>query len=236
MIKRFGVVVLLWSLWMDLSAADTAPYAEGHRQFLEVHFKNYEKEFIRLVNEGQSPKTLFIGCSDSRVIPELITHTRPGDLFVVRNAGNFVPTYDTQIAWDGIAATIQFAVEVIGVQEIIVCGHSDCGAIKGLFGQPNPQFAILNKWLKWGQDAKTWVEKNLPPKEEEKYGLTGRVSVLYQIEHLLTYPFIAELIKNNKIHLHAWYFSIDSGQIEYFDSETQQFQNLSELTKGKVAG
>ena len=213
------------------------PYAEGHRRFLELHFKNYEKEYVRLVAEGQSPKTLFIGCSDSRVIPEMITSTKPGDLFVIRNAGNFVPTFDDKIAWDGIAATIQFAVQVLGVKEIIVCGHSHCGAIRGLFEKPNPNFELLNRWLQWGQAARKLVEDQeihtSKLSEEEKYELTGHLSVLYQLEHLLSYPFVLEQVKNNQIHLHGWYFSIDSGQLEYFDPEAHLFRNISEITKNK---
>lgn len=209
-------------------------FAEGHRQFLE-QFKSNEQEYVRLVKQGQAPKTLFIGCSDSRVIPELITNTKPGDLFVIRNAGNFVSTYNPTIDWDGIAASIQFAVQVLGVKEIIVCGHSHCGAIRGLYAPPNPDLEMLNKWLQWGQEAKRDIEQisklALNLSDEDKYELTARISILYQMEHLLTYPFIKEQVINNQIHLHGWYFSIDSGQIEFYDSASKSFINLTNLPK-----
>src|ERR1700744_3787122 len=108
-------------------------YLQGHDEFKRLTFALHEKEFVNLVKNGQNPRILFISCSDSRVVPEIILNAQPGDLFVIRTAGNFIPVYTSQIPADGVSATIQYAVDVLGVREIIVCGHSHCGAIKGLF-------------------------------------------------------------------------------------------------------
>lgn len=205
----------------------TLEYAQGHQEFKTLFFKEHENEFVRLVEEGQSPKTLFIGCSDSRVIPELISTSRPGELFVIRTAGNFVPYNDPTIPWDGVAATIQFAVEVLGVSDIIVCGHSHCGAIRGLF--QDIKLDALARWLRFGHEAKRMTLLTLGEKapDETKYSVAERVSVLYQLEHLLTYPYIKEKVKTQKIFLHGWHFSIDTGVIEYYDPASFKFVPLS---------
>lgn len=207
----------------------TLDYAKRHQEFKRLFFKEHEKEFIRLVEKGQAPKTLFIGCSDSRVIPELISSSRPGELFVIRNAGNFVPYNDPTILWDGIAATIQFAVEVLGVSDIIVCGHSDCGAIKGLF--QDIKLTTLARWLRFGHEAKRMtllaLGENAP--NETKYSVAERISVIYQLEHLMTYPYIREKVNDQKIYLHGWHFTIETGVVEYFDPARSKFVPLSSL-------
>ena len=155
-------------------------YAKGHNQFRTLRYPVYEKEFVRLVNEGQTPRTLFIGCSDSRVVPELITSKNPGQLFVIRTAGNFVPNNDPQIPWDGVAGTIQFAVEYLKVTDIIVCGHSECGAIQGTFAEKGSLgLDSLEKWLKWGIEARDTTLASLGPNasNQEKFAAAERISV-----------------------------------------------------------
>lgn len=204
-------------------------WAKGHQQFLQLNYKQNEKEFVRLVTEGQAPRTLFIGCSDSRVVPELITSKNPGQLFVIRNAGNFVPTNDPQIPWDGIAGTIQFAVEYLKVSDIIVCGHSQCGAIQGTFAEKGSLgLNSLEKWLRWGREAKDATLQSLGQNasDQEKFAAAERISVLYQLEHLLTYPYIKQLVESDKIHLHGWHFTINTGEIEFYDPSANNFVSL----------
>lgn len=207
----------------------TLQYAKGHQEFKELYYKQHEAEFVRLVKEGQSPKTLFIGCSDSRIVPDLMLSTRPGDLFVVRTAGNFVPSSDLQAA-DGVAASIQYAVEVLNIPHIIVCGHSHCGAIKGLFQELDPlKFSILQKWLKFGEEAKKMVlltAESTTPKEE-LYGLAEKVSVIYQLEHLMTYPFIKKRVDDGKLELHGWYFKMETGELWFYNTEQYKFTPLA---------
>lgn len=216
------------------STQRTLDYARGHQEFKNLFFKENEDKFVRLVAKGQAPKTLFIGCSDSRVVPEIISSARPGELFVIRNAGNFVPYNDPAILWDGVAATIQFAVEVIGVTDIIVCGHSHCGAIQGLF--QDIKLESLAHWLRFGHEAKkvTLLALGEDTSPETKYSVAERISVLYQLEHLMTYPYVKEKVRDKKIALHAWHFTIDTGVIEYYDPETLKFVPLSGVLQQAV--
>lgn len=211
----------------------TLNFAKGHEKFKKCYFKLHEKELVRLVKEGQNPQALFIGCSDSRFIPDLVLGTAPGELFTIRTAGNFVPPYGDDIG-DGVSATIQYAVEVLKVKHIIVCGHSHCGAIQGLFQDAKPdQLPILQKWLVNGQKAKqlaltlTTTKPDIP--KEELYDLAGELSVVYQLEHLLSFPFIKKVVDEDKIALHGWYYRMETGEIFYYDTETYRFNSLSKL-------
>lgn len=230
----------LVTLSADESSANAATqrtlaYAKGHQEFKNLFFKEHENEFMRLVEKGQAPKTLFIGCSDSRVIPELISTSKPGEFFVIRTAGNFVPYDDPAILWDGVAATIQYAVEVLGVTEIIVCGHSHCGAIQGLF--KDIPLKTLANWLRFGNQAKKTTLLALGENADEatKFNVAERISVIYQLEHLLTYPYIKEKVKNEKIFLHGWHFSIETGVVEYYDPESLKFIPLTSLLEKSKA-
>lgn len=207
----------------------TLEYAQGHQEFKNLFYKNHEADFVNLVKYGQSPKTLFIGCSDSRVIPELISFSNPGELFVVRNAGNFVPYHDLSIMWDGVAASIEYAVEMLGVTNIIVCGHSHCGAIEGLF--KDIKQPTIAHWLRFGHEAKRVTLLALGEKVENrtKYNVAEHLSVLFQLDHLLTYPYIKEKVQLQTLYLHGWYFDIESGSLEYYDPDKAKFMPMSSL-------
>ena len=209
-------------------------YAKSHDLFANLFFQEHEKEFVRLVKEGQTPKALFISCSDSRVVPEFIASAKPGDLFVVRNAGNFVPIYDPSMAWDGIAASIQYGVQVLGVQDVIVCGHSHCGAIQALFydqKELKAQMPMVSKWLQFGDLARKAVITSLGPDatKQDRYAAAERLSVLFQLEHLLGYPFIKKAVEDKKLFLHGWHFNIEKGEITYFNPMTYHFMPLRGL-------
>lgn len=210
-------------------------YAKSHDQFRNLFFTEHEDEFVRLVKEGQSPKTLMISCSDSRVTPEFIVSARPGDFFVVRNAGNFVPTYNTAIAYDGVVASIEYAVKVVGVTDVIVCGHSQCGAVQALFYEPSMLMGlpVVQKWLQWGDEAKKMTLESLGPNasKEDKYSAAERLSVVYQIEHLLSCPYIKKAVEDKKLYLHGWHFNIEKGEITYFNPKTGHFEPLTGLLR-----
>lgn len=203
---------------------------KGHEEFKQFHFKKFEGEFSNLVANGQSPDVLFIGCSDSRVVPDLITGSRPGDLFILRNVGNFVPPFKDDNDFHGTAAAIEYAVSVLEVKHIIVCGHSHCGACESLFKEiPNtPHLIHVKKWLELGAKPKNFILKNFSHLDDDtKLRLTEKVSVLYQLENLLTYPAVLQKTQNNTLEIHGWYYSIETGSIEYFDSETGEFKELA---------
>ncbi len=201
-----------------------------HREFREVEFKKHKDLFLELVKKGQRPKTLFIGCSDSRVIPTLITGAGPGDLFVLRVVGNFVPPFEPDDDYHAAASAIEYAVTVLKVENIIVCGHSHCGACESLYKKlPEGEELIhTRKWLELGKPAKDAALRECPESgKEELLRLTERYSVLVQLENLLTYPAVKRGVDENRIYLHGWYYRIEDGEIEYYDSTKKAFLPLT---------
>jgi carbonic anhydrase len=208
---------------------ETLNFARGHQEFRDLYFQQNEADFIRLIKEGQNPKILFIGCSDSRVVPELILNARPGDIFVIRLAGNFVAPYLAQ-SIDGVAATLQYALEVLNIPHIIVCGHSHCGAVKGLFQDLDPKLGVLQRWLKLGEEAKqiTLQIAKLSTPKEDLYVTAEEINVLVQLEHLMTFPFVRSRVNEGKLGLHGWYFDIETGKIWYYNTQQNRFLPLME--------
>lgn len=213
---------------------DLRKFAEGNELFKKVHFKKNEESFLELAQNGQNPKTLFIGCSDSRVIPDLIVQSSPGDLFVIRNVGNFVPPFRPDEDYHATATGIEYAVSVLNVSEIIICGHSHCGAISHLF-QPveNPSLVHTKKWLDLGEKAKSMAILSLGANsnKEELLRVTEKLSVITQIENLLTYPEVKKQVENDNLHIYGWYYDIETGSIDYYDPDTYQFVPLNSLVK-----
>ncbi len=216
----------------DKSAQLLQEFVKGNETFQQTYFKKHEEQLLNLVQNGQNPRALFIGCSDSRVIPDLIVQTRPGDLFVIRNVGNFVAPYKPDEDFHSTAAGIEYAVAVLEVSEIIICGHSHCGAIEALY-TPTCDTTMVHtaKWLTLGEKAKSMamiaLGENAP--REELLRATEQLSVVTQIENLLTYPYVKKLAEEEKLFIHGWYYDIETGAIEYYDPEIFQFRPLSEL-------
>ncbi len=212
-------------------------FAEGNELFQRVYFKKHEKELLKLATKGQRPKALFIGCSDSRVIPDLMIQSNPGDLFVVRNVGNFVPPYKADEDYHGTGAGIEYAVSVLNVKEIIICGHSHCGACQALYETiDNPALVHVKKWLDLGEKAKSMALVSLGTNadKEELLRLTERLSVITQIENLMSYPSVKERLDAESIHIHGWYYDIETGNIEYYDPDSYQFISLSEAAESQA--
>src|SRR5688500_8854526 len=200
---------------------------EGFHHFQASIFSSQRELFERLA-DGQYPEALFITCSDSRINPNLITQTNPGDLFILRNAGNIIPAYGAANGGEG--ATIEFAVAGLGVQDIIVCGHSHCGAMKGIL-EPDSlrDMPAVSAWLMHAEATKRIVR--------EKYGdrtgtelLTTAVeeNVLVQLENLRTHPTVAAGIVRGRLKLHAWVYKIETGEVFAFDPERGQFMPIVE--------
>lgn len=222
---------------LSLNGSDTniqrlKKFAEGNETFQQTYFKKHEEHLLNLVKEGQNPKTLFIGCSDSRVIPDLIVQSTPGDLFVIRNVGNFVAPYKPDEDFHSTAAGIEYAVWVLEVSEIIICGHSHCGAIEALYKSSCDTSMIHTaKWLTLGEKAKSMAMLALGEDalKEDLLRATEHLSIVTQIENLLTYPYVKKLVKEEKLFIHGWYYDIETGAIEYYDPDSYQFRPLSEL-------
>jgi carbonic anhydrase len=185
------------------------------------------KELFRKLATSQTPRTLFISCSDSRMVPELVTQREPGDLFVIRNAGNIVPSFGPEPG--GVSATVEYAVAALGVTDVVICGHSDCGAMtavatcKCLDHMP----AVAN-WLRYADSAKLVNESRDHASEHERIDSMVRENVIAQLNNLKTHPSVALALAQGRLKLHGWVYDIESGSIDALDSKTRQFVSLAE--------
>jgi carbonic anhydrase len=200
---------------------------EGIHHFREKDFRPLQGLFEQL-SKGQSPETLFITCSDSRIDPNLLTRSKPGDLFILRNAGNIVPPHGA--GGGGEAATIEFAVAALGVKDIILCGHSHCGAMKGLL-EPDQVASLpaVASWLNHAETTRRIVRDNYADLEGERL-LTATVeeNVLVQLENLRTLPSVASRLVRGDLHLHGWVYKIETGDVFAYELEKEQFVPLAQ--------
>ncbi|WP_044417149.1 carbonic anhydrase [Halarcobacter anaerophilus] len=206
---------------------------KGNENFRKKNYKALESELKDLVKHGQKPEVMFIGCSDSRVTPDLMLGTKPGDMFILRNVGNFVPPFKHDEDFHGSAAAIEYAIAVLKVKHIIICGHSHCGACKSLYEDipDNGSFVHIKTWLTLGAKAKeTTLKNNNFKTEEEMYRATERNSIRHQLDNLLTYPEVEKLHKKGELQVHGWYYNIETAQLDYYDKEDDKFKPLNEMT------
>jgi carbonic anhydrase len=202
------------------------PLADGVKKFQSEVFAAKKDLFTRLAT-GQHPRAIFITCSDSRIDPCLLTQTDPGELFILRNAGNIVPSYGAQIG--GTTATIEYAVGVLEVQDVIVCGHTDCGVAKGILDPGKAKdLPSLREWLLQAEAVRRILQENYAH-------LTGddlleaaiRENVRVQLAHLRTHPLIAAKLRRGTVNLHGWVYSIPTGEVWTFDEDRDEFMPLS---------
>lgn len=206
---------------MSTSPAPPVPTDELlHRlqHFHSDYFPQHQQRFQDLVAQGQHPKTLFIGCSDSRLVPYLLTGTGPGELFLVRNVGAFVPPYDGSHGLHGTMAAIEFAVLSLKVERIIVCGHSHCGAIRTAYEGAPEEAVALRAWLKLADEALLPVVPS-----PESMSRTEQRSVVLQLERLLGYPMVRRAAEAGHLSLHGWYYVIEDGEVHVFDVQHGDF-------------
>jgi carbonic anhydrase len=197
---------------------------QGLNTFHNSYFNDHRELFERLSN-GQSPDVLFITCSDSRIDPCLITQAQPGELFVMRNVGNIIPSFGA--ASGAEAAGIEYAVQALGIKDIIVCGHSHCGAMKGLLqvGTLAEQMPLVYDWLKrHGEATRRLVLDNYAGLDaEHMLKIAIEQNVLTQIENLETYPAIRSKLHSRQLSLHAWMYEIEAGVVFAYDAESRRF-------------
>jgi carbonic anhydrase len=193
--------------------------ADRLKAFRREHFPRYERAYRRLVADGQHPGTLFIGCSDSRVLPHLLLDTQPGEVFMVRNVGNLVPPYEDSQGFHGTSAAIEFAVLALGVRDIVVCGHSHCGAIRALYREPPAEARHMTRWLELAREAVLPVTES-----EEALRRVEQRSVVLQLEHLLGFPMVRSRVERGELFLHGWHYTIESGEVRALDVASGSFQ------------
>ena len=198
---------------------------EGHKRFLAEVFPGLRSQF-HLLAETQAPEWLFITCSDSRVVPDLILGTGPGDLFITRNAGNVVPMTGQDV--DGVTATIEYAVEVLKVRHAILCGHSDCGALKAALDRKGlEKLPKARRWLSHVEGAFAHRQP-VNPADGEHAELASliRGNVVAQWLNLKAQPSAARAVVEGRLTVHGWYYDILSGRIERWDEEMRRFLPL----------
>lgn len=192
--------------------------------------------YRRLVREGQSPKALFIACADSRVSPEHITQSGPGELFVCRNAGNIVPPF-SQVN-GGVSSAIEYAVVALGVNDIVICGHSDCGAMKGLLDtKALATMPSVAAWLRHSHAAQQIVCEAYPADLDPKLHVRALAleNVVVQLNHLRTHPSVAAGLARGDLRLHGWFFEIESGEVLAYDGAQTRFVPLEDSADIPVA-
>jgi carbonic anhydrase len=184
-----------------------------------------DKELFRSLAHSQAPHTLFITCADSRVSPELITQTRPGELFVCRNIGNIVPAYGEMLG--GVSAVVEFAVMALNVQQIVLCGHTDCGAMKGLASGPEAtaDMPTVQAWLRNAEAARSVVQTRGLDENQVVQALVEE-NVRLQLTHLRTHPAVAARVAQGQLQLQGWVYDIGHGTISVFDDTHGRFESL----------
>jgi carbonic anhydrase len=198
---------------------------EGHKRFLAEVFPARKSHF-HLLAEGQSPQWLFITCADSRVLPDLILGTEPGDLFIARSLGNVVPVTGQDV--DGVTATIEYAVEVLKVRHVIVCGHSDCGALKAALDRESLEnLPKARRWLDHVEVAFAYKQP-LNPADGESAELAAliRGNVVAQLKNLQAQLPVRSAMEEGRLTVHGWYYDILTGRIEEYDDTTKKFAPL----------
>ncbi|WP_437192063.1 carbonic anhydrase [Planctomicrobium sp. SH527] len=201
---------------------------QGIQQFQSKVFTQQE-EMFRELSKGQAPPALVITCSDSRICPNLLTQSQPGELFVLRTAGNIVPAYGA--VQGGEAATVEYAVAALKVQDVIICGHSHCGAMKALLNPESlNQYPSVKSYLHHAEATRRIVEEHFSDEvcEELRLQHTIEQNVLVQMHNLRTHPSVAAALKAGQLRLHGWVYTIETGAITAFSEEESRFMALQE--------
>jgi carbonic anhydrase len=200
---------------------------EGIRRFRRETYPQLKPRYDQLVTSGQKPKTLMIGCSDSRVAFETLTGCGPGELFIVRNAGNIVPHYGTYVG--GVTASIEFAVTQLPIEHIIVCGHTHCGAIRALLNPETIKDApAVRDWVNFSSEAADRVKRVDKSSPERHVRAAIAENVILQMENLRTFPCLEEKLAREQVRLHGWVYEIENGDVVEYDEATKRWLSLTE--------
>lgn len=194
-----------------------------------IRFQNevypQKKELFEKLSKGQAPEALFITCSDSRIETAMITQTDPGELFICRNAGNIVPPHTTHTG--GMTASIEFAVAALNVPHIVICGHTECGAMKGAM---NPEgldnLPHVKEWLGYSKAAVAIVDQLAPESNEERMQLLLERNVMLQLQHLKTHPSVAARLAKGDLKLHGWVYDIKTGDVQAYNEDSDRFESV----------
>lgn len=205
---------------------------EGFKRFHREHFERKDPYYQALVREGQHPRVLFLACSDSRVDPAIVFGTEPGDLFIIRNVANIVPPYETNTGQHGVSAAIEYAVNVLKVEHIIINGHSQCGGIRALCERPadaridSP--SLVGRWLALARPAYERARADYPEADLDRLALEcEKASILASLDNLMTFPMVKARVEAGKLKLHGWHFDMARGVLQAWNPQSGRFETLS---------
>ena len=205
---------------------------DGYRNFYNLFFKEDVEKYKNLASVGQFPKTMVIACSDSRVDPSIVTNAEPGELFVIRNVANLVPPYqEDSSTYHGTSAALEFAVRNLGIENIIIIGHSKCAGIQALVmddNKPTEDFSFIREWVNIAKKAKDKVllDAANSPHNDMICTECEKESILLSLENLKTYPWILEKIQSKTLNIYGWYFDLLSGIISQYDHDARKFISI----------
>ncbi|WP_319420642.1 carbonic anhydrase [Pleurocapsa sp. FMAR1] len=195
----------------------------GLDKFRQTYVSSHQ-ELLEQLSHGQKPRVLFIACSDSRVDPNLITDTDIGELFVIRNAGNIIPPYGAANGGEG--GTIEYAIHALGIEQVVICGHSHCGAMKGLLklNKLQKDMPLVYDWLRHAESTRRMVLETYPHYEgDELLEMLVAENVLIQIDNLKTYPIVRSRLHQGRLKIYAWIYNIETGNVLAYDARTHTY-------------
>lgn len=197
----------------------------GFKKFRHKYFETEDSIYRRQLNSGQTPKTLIIGCCDSRVDPALISSAGPGELFVIRNVANLVPPFEDKGGLHGVSSAIEFAVVNLKVENIVVLGHRQCGGIRALMtGVQNPEPSFISGWMSIAQEAKNNVLKNFPDDNiDQLCSHCEKESIRISLRNLRSFPFVAQAIQERQLDIVGTFFDLEEGRLLEFNEATGEF-------------
>ena len=203
-----------------------------------IRFQNevypQKKDLFEKLSKGQAPEALFITCSDSRIETAMITQTDPGELFICRNAGNIVPPHTTHTG--GMTASIEFAVAALNVPHIVICGHTECGAMKGAMDIGSlEKLPHVKEWLDYSRAAVAVVDQLAPEGEEQRMQMLLEQNVILQLQHLKTHPSVAARLAKGDLKLHGWVYDIKTGDVKAYDEAQNRFETVDVFYAKEVA-
>lgn len=204
----------------------TQKLLEGIVNFRQGDFETH-KDLFKELKAGQKPHTLFIACSDSRIDPNMITGTLPGELFIIRNVANIIPPYRTTSEYAGTTSAIEYAVQVLGVENIIVCGHSNCGGCSAALNALDrlEDLPHTKKWLELIQPVRNRILADFAEDEPEaREWMMEQVNVVEQLRHLMTYPYIYDKVMSGQLIISGWHYIIETGEVFIYDRKAGEFR------------
>jgi carbonic anhydrase len=217
--------------------------AKRVRAFQRGFARQHQKELSDLVRYGQKPTRLFISCADSRIVPDALTGSKPGENFSVRVVGNIVPPYDLAHPDVAVGSAVEYAVKVLGIEEIIVCGHSHCGACAALITGNSPELVLTHRWLEHGLPVRKAIETQLEAgglylgqvlashdSRNEVFRAAERAMVVSQLKNLRSYPFVEELVAKGELRVRGWYYEIEKGLVEQYDAKSLSFVPVAQAS------